>query len=172
MLAFTANRTVDSIRLIPLAFEEAPGIIPIMEQRITHACGHEQVHYLAGFPSQQERKARWLGTTTCRTCFAAAKRSEQADAAARDTATIAHLTLPALLGSERQVGWATTIRASRLAVIVAEQGADASQHACLEVTDAKWWIDHRDLPDADLIAKATLTAAARTGQLDATPLGG
>lgn len=132
-----------------------------MEQLITHACGHEQAHSLTGFASQQERKARWLRTTTCRTCFIAEKRSEQADAAAQDSAAVAHLDLPALTGSERETAWASTIRAKRLATVVASTagGAENDHRSYLLVADAKWWIDHRDLPDTDLLAKAALWAA-------------
>ena len=132
-----------------------------MEQLITHACGHEQAHSLTGFASQQERKARWLRTTTCRTCFIAEKRSEQADAAAQDSAAVAHLDLPTLTGSERQIAWASTIRAKRLATVVASSavGAESDHRAYFLATDAKWWIDNRDLPDTDLLAKAARWAA-------------
>jgi hypothetical protein len=84
-----------------------------MEQLILHACGHEQIHYLTGFTSQQDRKATWLRTTKCRTCFKAEKQAEQAAVATRDEAAIAHLDLQPLVGSARQVAWARTIRASR-----------------------------------------------------------
>lgn len=127
-----------------------------MEQLITHACGHEQAHHLTGFASQQERKAGWLRTTTCRPCFIAGKKAEQDEAAHRAGAAIAHLDLPALVGTERQVGWATTIRAGRLAALVAEaitDDAEALRH-CVAISEAKWWIDHRDLTDTDLKAQA------------------
>ncbi|MBB5717028.1 hypothetical protein [Sphingomonas aerophila] len=129
-----------------------------MEHCIAHACGHEQAHYIPGSPAQQDRKARWLRTTKCRTCFVDDKRSEEAEAAARNATAIAHLGLPELVGSDRQVSWATTIRMKRLAAILATSsinGADSHQ-ACIAVTDAKWWIDHRDLTDIDLIAKGRL----------------
>jgi hypothetical protein len=125
-----------------------------MEQFITHACGHAQAHYLSGFASQQERKARWLQTTKCRTCFIAERQTDQSAAAARDGATIAHLELPQLTGSERQVAWAGTIRAGRLATMVTD--GPAVLQACLAMTDAKWWIDNRDLSNDNLLAKATL----------------
>lgn len=132
-----------------------------MEQLITHACGHEQAHYLTGFASQQERKARWLQTTTCRPCYIAGKKAEQAEAAHQNDAAIVHLDLPALVGSERQVGWATTIRAGRLATLVAKPvtcETEALRH-CIALTDAKWWIDHRDLSDDDLAAEASHAAS-------------
>ncbi|KQM52144.1 hypothetical protein ASE69_20230 [Sphingomonas sp. Leaf208] len=89
-----------------------------MEQRIIHACGHEQVHYLTGFDSQQERKVKWLKTTSCRDCFVAEKRAEEAAAAALSNAAISHLDLPPLTGTDRQVSWASTIRTKRLAVLI------------------------------------------------------
>jgi hypothetical protein len=127
-----------------------------MEQRITHACGCEQVHYLHGFASQQDRKARWLATTKCRACFVADKQEEQAQAAARDGAAIAHLDLPQLVGSDRQIAWATTIRASRLASLIADPVivATSAYGACLAITDAKWWIDQRDAASTDFLVTA------------------
>ena len=125
-----------------------------MEQRIIHACGHEQAHYLTGYDSQQERKARWLKTTTCRDCFVAEKKAEEEAAAVLSSAAVAHLDLPLLTGTDRQISWASTIRTKRLAGITALCGV-AEYHACLQVTDAKWWIDHRDRTDVDLMAAAT-----------------
>ncbi|WP_242154828.1 hypothetical protein [Sphingomonas sp. BAUL-RG-20F-R05-02] len=127
-----------------------------MEHRIAHACGHEQAHYLSGFASQMDRKAAWLKTTKCKSCFVAEKRTEQADAAAGDSAAIAHLALSPLIGSDRQIAWASTIRAKRLAAMISatSPGDPADYRACLHVTDAKWWIDHRELSDAGLIAEA------------------
>ncbi|RYF22938.1 MAG: hypothetical protein EOO77_03105 [Oxalobacteraceae bacterium] len=124
-----------------------------MEQRITHACGHEQDHYLTGYDSQQERKARWLQTTMCWDCFVTEKKAEEVRAAALNNAAIAHLDLPVLVGTDRQMSWASTIRTKRLAVMTAPGGV-ADHDACLRVSDAKWWIDHRDLPDLDMIAAA------------------
>jgi len=140
-----------------------------MEQLITHACGHEQTHYLAGYASQQERKARWLQTTSCRGCFIAGKKAAQAEAATRDGAAVAHLDLPVLAGSDRQVAWAMTIRASRLATLIADHEAAAGWQACLAATDAKWWIDHRELSNADLLAMAAAASATVGSLVAATP---
>jgi hypothetical protein len=133
----------------------------VMGQIITHACGHEQIHYLSGFASQQERKARWLKATKCRNCFVATKQGEQAEAAVRNSAAIAHLDLPLLTGSDRQVAWATTLRASRFCALMANSGTDGNgRHVCAVVIDAKWWIDHRALSDAELVAEAERYGAA------------
>lgn len=142
-----------------------------MEQIITHACGHEQAHHFTGFADQQARKARWLQTTLCRTCFIAAKRSEEAAAAIEAGTAIAHLDLPQLHGSDRQVAWATTIRAQRLAAICTQTAADDAEgeKACLPIADAKWWIDHRDLASADLLAKARLYTDSAGPAVDRGP---
>jgi hypothetical protein len=124
-----------------------------MEQRIIHACGHEQAHHLTGFESQQERKAKWLKTTTCRDCFVAEKRAVEVAAAALSSAAVSHLVLPPLTGTDRQISWASTIRTKRLAALT-NTNNDADYSACLQVTDAKWWIDCRDLTDVDLMAAA------------------
>ncbi|WP_230772392.1 hypothetical protein [Sphingomonas sp. Leaf4] len=134
----------------------ANGTLSDIEQRIVHACGHEQVHVIYGFDAQVARKARWLRSTQCRTCFIADKQAEQAKEAARNEAAIAHLDLPELAGSGRQIEWATTIRASRLAALTLDpfRTADADCALCLQISDAKWWIDHRALPAGEFIDKA------------------
>ena len=124
-----------------------------MEQQIIHACGHEQGHYLTGYDSQKERKAKWLKTTSCRDCFVAEKRAEEAAAAALSSAAISHLDLPLLTGTDRQVSWASTIRTKRLAALT-NPNSNADCNACHRVTDAKWWIDCRGLTDVDLLAAA------------------
>lgn len=124
-----------------------------MEQRIIHACGHEQAHHLTGFESQQERKAKWLKTTTCRDCFVAKKRAEEVAAAALSAAAVSHLVLPPLTGTDRQISWASTVRNKRLAALT-NSNSDADCNACLRITDAKWWINCRDLDDVDLMAAA------------------
>ncbi|WP_298092992.1 hypothetical protein [uncultured Sphingomonas sp.] len=124
-----------------------------MTHCITHACGHEQAHYIPGSAGQKAQKARWLATTKCRACFVADKKMEEARNAASDGAVIAHLDLAPLIGSERQIGWATTIRAKRLAGMAQAAGGDPDP-ACMAVGDARWWIDNRELSDADLLAEA------------------
>jgi hypothetical protein len=37
---------------------------------------------------------------------------------------------------------------------LAKADLPADYRACLHVTDAKWWIDHREMSDANLIAEA------------------
>lgn len=124
-----------------------------MEQLITHACGHERAYHLTGYASQQERYACWLQTTTCQSCFIAGKKAKQQQEDACDGAAFAHLDLPTLAGSDRQVGWAVTIRASRLAALIANPVIGSDWRICLGNTDAKWRIDHRNLTGTDLLTR-------------------
>lgn len=132
-----------------------------MEQRIVHACGHEQVHVIYGFDAQVARKARWLRTTQCRACFIADKQAEQAKGAVANAVAIAHIELPELTGSERQITWAATIRAGRLAALMLDPvtTADGDCAVCLQISDAKWWIDHRTLTPGEFVAKAHAACA-------------
>jgi hypothetical protein len=129
---------------------------------ITHACGHGQIHHLAGYARQQEQKAKWLETTRCRECFIADKQAVQAEAAARDVAAVAHLTLPALSGSDRQIAWATSLRAARLLAMILHEGDDVPLSALVSrLTDAKWWIDGRGLTNVEWLEHAEQIAAVR-----------
>ena len=132
-----------------------------MEQQIIHACGHEQGHYLTGYDSQKERKVKWLKTTSCRDCFVAKNRAEEVAAALLSSAAVSHLALPPLTGTDRQVSWASTIRTKRLAALF-NSNSDADCNACLRVTDAKWWIDCRDLTDVDLMAAANQASSMQS----------
>jgi hypothetical protein len=136
-----------------------------MEQRIIHACGHEQAHHLTGFESQQERKAKWLKTTTCRDCFVAEKRAEEAVASAVSSAAVSHLNLVPLTGTDRQISWASAIRTKWLAALI-NLNSDAEFNGCLRVTDAKWWIDCRDLTDVDLMAAAAHAPDVQSAMAD------
>jgi len=132
-----------------------------MEQQIIHACGHEQGHYLTGYESQKERKAKWLKTTSCRDCFVAEKRAEEVAAALLSNATVSHLALPPLTGTDRQISWASTIRTKRLAALFNSK-SDADCNTCLRVTDAKWWIDCRGLTDVDFMAAANRASSMQS----------
>ena len=135
------------------------GLARGMDHRIVHTCGHEQSHHLTGFDSQQQRRADWLKTTLCASCYRAEKAAESERALTKAQGAIAHLTLVPLTGSERQVSWATAIRAQRIAMLrtacsftSAETGA-----ALLGIADAKWWIDQRELTDEQLLERAGAT---------------
>lgn len=144
---------------------------------IRHACGHLVDHQLYGSGKDRDRRACWLMEQPCLDC-----KREAARATAEARAEADHL--PALVGSERQVAWALTIRAAKLAaatlavdqqVARVEEGAgrlhpSVAQRAVLDAqiaalrervaelgrqADARWWIDRRDIDGLALLRLMT-----------------
>lgn len=132
-----------------------------MDHTITHACGHVQIHHVLGFTQQQLRKVARLEIAPCATCRQAARQANSKAASTEQITALKDFPLANLSGSPRQVAWAETIRVTRLSSLLAdrEDGTPEACGACAAITEAKWWIDHRDLPLADLAAGAIAAAA-------------
>ena len=135
-----------------------------MDHTITHACGHLQIHHVLGFTQQQLRKVAMLEAAPCDSCRRATRREESLATSGAKSATLAHLALASLSGSPRQVAWAESIRVTRLTSLLAdhENGTPDACRSCAAVAEAKWWIDHRNLPSADLAARAMRSAMMDT----------
>lgn len=132
---------------------------------ITRTCGHAVTEQIYGKSADRERRANWLAAQPCTTCKRTAELAE-AQAASTD--------LPALVGSDKQIAWATTIRHAGLASIEAtlrefERQATgipaetieqqralfrAYRETLVGQTSAAWWIDHRDESGRRLLAVA------------------
>lgn len=136
-----------------------------MQHLIAHARGHEQAHAISSSANQQERKFQWLATTLCRACFVTVRQADVAQASARSLLTFVPLNLPDLVESARQVSWATTIRAGRVATLLTDiaTGTPAPSSALFAVTETKWWIDYRDLNAAVLDAEAVRSQRRERG---------
>lgn len=128
---------------------------------VSHSCGHTSVQNLVGAEKDRSSKIAWFGRTLCSACYKAEQDAKRA--AATQAAVDATSELPALTGSEKQIVWATTIRAeavnavdAKYAAMVAAHGADAqgadevrSAIAALKAkTDSKFWIDNRNFGKA------------------------
>ena len=135
-----------------------------MDHTITHACGHVQIHHVLGFTQQQLRKVTRLESAPCDSCRQAARQASRATYGAERAAALAHLALASLSGSPRQVAWAESIRVTRLTSLLADHdnGTTDACRSCAAIVEAKWWIDHRDLPLADLAAGAIAAATIGT----------
>ena len=74
--------------------------------KITHSCGHTVEHQIYGtnVHGEREKKAAWLESRLCYDCYKQAE-AEKAAKASEDA------NLPELTGSEKQIAWATDIRA-------------------------------------------------------------
>ena len=88
----------------------------------------------------------WL----CPECQAKAKAEARAAESAKAAEAAAIVETPALTGSDKQVAWAADIRAKAIAQILAMvkpegRPAVASRLAAVlaNLTEARWWIDHR-----------------------------
>lgn len=77
---------------------------------VRHSCGHTQTHQLYGPGRDRESKINWLETTLCSDCWRAEQEKQRTaeNAAAKDANTAAG-SVP-LIGSEKQIAWAETIR--------------------------------------------------------------
>ena len=106
--------------------------MPIMAKYIVkHTCGHESILQLYG----KEKDRRWrIENETTKICWDCQKTQQKQDAenAAEKNG------YPELIGSEKQIAWAMTIRAKYL-----QKHGDIPP--LLEKTSAKWWIDNRDV---------------------------
>ncbi len=118
---------------------------------VTRSCGHVEVVELFG----PDRERRWRlenveGQKICSECHQAELARQNAEAAQEAEA----MGLPALTGTERQIGWAETLRLDarkRFEKMVAE--ASKPPVLAIEVMDyllktrtkASWWIDHREI---------------------------
>jgi hypothetical protein len=114
---------------------------------IHHACGHETEIVLFGKISEREKTIERMEGRDCPACEAAAARKAAVDAG-----------LPALTGSDKQIAWASDIRAhvlrefdaakAKIAEAVARKPNAAKVPAVLaeidkmrKNTSAKWWIE-------------------------------
>lgn len=105
---------------------------------ITQACGHTATIGVSGRSSDREYAVSREESRDCLDCYTAKMNAAAAQAAKRDN-------LPALTGSERQVAWATTIRAKalksladyRLEELARAEGASPEDLATFEATQAR-----------------------------------
>lgn len=129
---------------------------------ITHSCGHQVTHQIAGPTKDRDGRVRWLAERPCQECQRAAEAAEAAD---RNQAA----GLPALAGTAKQVTWAEQIRAD-FEVFAGKLGAYAKTDQERQTfaawvawvrgqTTAAWWIDHRDRGPQGLLVLARDTIA-------------
>ncbi len=127
------------------------------QYQITHSCGHTKTHQIFGTNSkgQRDNKRAWLATTLCEDCYKAEQNAKHAaeNAAAAEANKAA--ALPELTGTPKQIAWAESIRAAKIAELDGLLGpADGEQdelHRELQAIidavknqkSAVYWIDNR-----------------------------
>lgn len=118
---------------------------------VTYKCGHEGQVQLFGPYKERDRKLAYLATILCPQC----QRNELAKVAETITK---EFSLPDLAGSEKQVEWATSIRAKAFMCLEGIKHITTTDKAKSTVekwdvdlrakTEAIWWIDNRnEMPD-------------------------
>ena len=122
---------------------------------VTHTCGHQQVHQLYGPIKDRQGKVEWLQTTVCTECYKSEQTQKRAEQSAQAAQVATTEGWPTLIGTEKQIAWAETIRAEILGHLPAlrqrlEAGTEAQRTetethiaALIGHTDAAWWINHR-----------------------------
>lgn len=141
---------------------------------VTHSCGHDQVHVLFGKHKDRESKIEWLATTLCTDCYHGKLRDEREAASKQCHDWSKSEGLSPLTGTEKQIAWAETLRASMLGNVRIEADrikAHIEEHKCGDdpamqaawaaILDsltwlsqqamAKFWIDNRDRAELELI---------------------
>lgn len=133
---------------------------------INYSCGHTDRIQMYGPTRNRESKKKWMERGICTECYRKQKEEERAKASRVAAEQAKSSGLPELVGSEKQIAWAETIRKNALASAqnnVLSRDAFASlpvdkQEASrglfevvrtardrLEIeTSAKWWIDNRN----------------------------
>lgn len=124
---------------------------------VMHVCGHMEERKLSVLKWKRESEIKWYGTQVCRKCWSNTK-AEDLEAFCGVEPGL----LPEIKGTDRQIQWARSIRASVLVKVEREAvrmdrerigkglPAVASEYKAMVVPRvlredrAKWWIDHRE----------------------------
>lgn len=118
---------------------------------ICEACGceftHSKICYNRADATRYEEWAR-DHITTCPECYGKAMRAKERAKIDAQTAeankAIEGMVFSELIGSEKQIAWATDIRARAAATCKAAGGNEKFWELFNSKTEAKWWIDNRD----------------------------
>lgn len=97
-----------------------------MKYTINYTCGHHGEVELFGANKERERKIAWHEGNVCPDCYKA-QMEKAADKANNG--------LAALTGSEKQIKWATDIRAA--------YASNENYSVIANETNASWWINNR-----------------------------
>ena len=141
------------------------------KETVNFSCGHSETQQFYGKHADRVSRLEWLERGVCRECFRVEqikKRAEESTAAAEQAKNNG---LPPLVGSDKQIAWAETIRKNALdsesnAVISTEKyeeeyaklTAEEQKNQATKIfesmlsarnrleteTAARWWIDNRD----------------------------
>jgi hypothetical protein len=113
-------------------------LIKQMQYNIEYLCGHNRQVQLYGPTKDRDRKCDWLKTQKCSDC-------QRSDQLAANQQLTQDLGLPMLTGTEKQIDYATTIRATVYRQIQKQPDQTKPKLTEFEIwlwaqSSAKWWI--------------------------------
>lgn len=82
--------------------------------QITYKCGHLGTVQIFGPVAERDKKAGWIASKNCPECEELRRAEEHAAASLAAAAVNQEAGLPRLVGSEKQIAWAETLRAKAL----------------------------------------------------------
>jgi hypothetical protein len=83
--------------------------------QVTYKCGHEGIEQITGRVKDRGGKAAWIeANKLCPDCYEAKRQKERAEANAQNADANRDAGLPPLTGSEKQIAWAESIRATQI----------------------------------------------------------
>ena len=140
-------------------------MISVAKYSVTYACGHTDTVNLIGPKRTREWMLKDKETQVCPDCYRAELEAKREAERAAALAEAAEQELPALVGTEKQVAWALTLRKKYLEVldgvlqraalqasvdrVLAQQAVESIQRE----PSAVWWIEHGQQPsDREIMA--------------------
>lgn len=136
---------------------------------INHTCGHTETARLFGKTTEREKRISWLESRKCTKCFAQEQQERFQKENQESAQKSQEMDLPQLVGSEKQIAWAESIRVkainSKENILLPLESVPkdkldiyVSLKESLEElkseTSAKWWIENRDMVNYYLQVKA------------------
>lgn len=133
---------------------------------VTYRCGHTGVVNLTGKIKDREWKLDREAMKLCPDCWKVEQGRLHAEENARSAEKCKEEGLPELMGTQKQIAWANTIRLNLINQIEktianllerAKEKEEFKKNATIALksikrkTSASWWIDHRNVSDFDII---------------------
>lgn len=116
---------------------------------VFYRCGHHgKVDFWVRCAAEASKQACNLRKVDCPACTEKKRQWREA----RDKEDV-QIGLPPLVGSAKQISWATSIRATARLALAKRFGGEAAVEMVGRHPDAKWWIDHRAEPEEAVCAE-------------------
>lgn len=121
---------------------------------ITHRCGHRVTRQEGGSRFDRDCLAGRLSLQECPDCRNTRGGGEVVQIDGAD-----HVLYPISTGTDAQIKWAVSIRRKVLNVLLKNrQPGENPVEWMLFKSDAKWWIDHRNVPASELFQQSRKAA--------------